>query len=259
MSKAVICYRNLLEEAATVVASSASEGYSAANAYNGRLTTYWRPADDGVQTLTATFLGPVSVDYFACYRHNLASAGATIQLQYSTNGGASWLDAFAPVALADNQCYLRRFTVISAASWRVRLNIAGAVPCMLGVVAIGPGLVTARGMAPGFVVPRQGRNSRLLNNVTEGGLFAGRSLIAAGFKSDIDFAHVPRAWVRQYWEPFLRHAELKPFFFSWNHEDYPGDAAFCWVPDGKVPTMPLTDDFYQRCRLPIACLLSDGI
>lgn len=254
-SKALICYDNALERAQSVTASSVRGGFAAANASDWRTTTYWSPSGSGQQTLTAVFASPVSADYFACYRHNLATAGATIVLQRSTDGGANWLDCFAPAAPADNECVIRSFAGLAATHWRVKLQVSGTAELFLGLVAFGVALVPCRGMPAGFVIPRHGRKVEILNNRTEGGGFSGRSLIARGAETRLTIRHAKPAWVRANWEPFVRHAELKPFFFSWNHAAYPEDAVYCWR-DGDPPPPALDDDGYQTLTLPVQCLLS---
>lgn len=255
-SKALICYENHGESPATLTASSERAGFVAASAFDWRSTTYWSPtAGAGTHTLTMTFAEAVAADYFAAYRHNLETCEATIVLQYSTDAGSTWSDAFTAVSPTDNECVIKTFTQQAATHWKVVVVTANASECFLGVVAFGRRLTTYRGMPPGFVVPRHARKNQILNSQTEGGQWAGRSIIARGARTEIEMQHVDRAWVRTYWEPFLLHAELRPFFFSWNHSDYPGDAAFCWL-DGDLPEMPVDGDLYHQLRLPVRCLLS---
>ena len=36
-------------------------------------------------------------------------------------------------------------------------------------------------------------------------------------------------WMRQYWLPFKAHALKYPFFFVWNEQQFPTEAAYCWT------------------------------
>lgn len=256
MSNAIIAYDNLAEQALSITSSSARTGFAAASAFDWRTTTYWSPnSTAATHTLTVALPTAQPADYFAFYRHNLASCAATIKLQYSTNSGSTWSNASATITPADNDCTLHLMTTRTATHWRIVVVTGNTTPCYLGIVAFGSRLTTYRGMPPGFVVPRHARKNKFLNSTTEGGQWAGRSLVARGAATTIEMRHVDRDWVRSDWEPFLRHAELKPFFFSWNHTAYPGDTVFAWL-DGELPEMPVDGDFLHQLRLPVRCLLS---
>lgn len=256
-STAIICYTNQAESPllTAATASSAATGYSAANAWDWLTTTYWSPTSNGVQTLTFQFSSAVSADYFGLYRHNLGTVGASVKLQHSPDG-STWTDAFTAVTPDDNEIVLQTFTSASKTYWRIRFDLgSSAVSMFVGIVAFGPRLTTQYGMPAGFVAPRHGRATQILNNKTEGGQFAGRSIVARGARSTITIRNATQAWARSYWEPFVRHAELKPFFFSRNHTTYPDDAAFCWT-DGDIPEYGINDDRRQTLSMPVQCLLS---
>lgn len=257
-STAILCYNNLLTSplATSITASTQATGYSKESAYDWLTTTYWSPTANGVQTLTAVYSAAVTADYFALYRHNLGAVGASMKLQYSTDSGATWNDAFTAVTPGDNAIVLKTFAAITADHWRIRFDLgSSSVTLFVGIVAFGPKLTTQYGMPAGFVVPRHSRNTKILNNKTEGGQFAGRSIVAHGAKSTITIKAATQDWVRTYWEPFIRHAELKPFFFSRNQTDYPDDAVYCWA-DGDIPEYAIGEDRRQQLSLPVQCLLS---
>lgn len=255
-SQALICYENHAETATTVGFSSARAGFAATSAGDWRTTTYWSPtAGAGTHTLTYEFGAAVTADYFALYRHNLATCAATVKLQYSLDAGSTWNDCFTALTPTDNQVVVKTFTSQAAPHWKLVVVTGNASELYVGVVAFGRKLATYRGMPPGFVIPRHARRNEILNSETEGGQWAGRSVIARGARCDIMMQHVDRSWLRTHWEPFLEHAELKPFFFSWNHATYPEDACLCWV-DGDLPELPVDGDFVHQVRLSVRCLLS---
>lgn len=257
MSKALIAYQNLLATGgATITASSSRPGFSAPNAWDWRTTTYWSPAADGVQTLTAVFPSPVTADYFALYRHNLATAEASVVLQASDDSGATWDAVITEESPADNELLLKTFAPLARTHWRVLLDIAGADPCYLGVLMLGTIMPLYRGMPPGFTPPHQSRRSDVMNSTTDGGQFAGRSIIKRGATTTITVRSVPPAWVRDVWQPFQLHAERLPFLFSWNHVYRPGDACWC-ESDGEFPAPgPIDENYRQTITLPVRCLLS---
>lgn len=252
---ALILYQNRLADA-VVTASSSRSGYAVANAYDWRTTTYWSPVSAvGAHSLTAVFGSTVYADAFAIYRHNLYERDASVVLQYSTNSGTTWIDCFAPVRPSKNQCVLKTFSQKAATHWRVLINQTAAGELFVGVTAFGLPLITERGMSAGFTVPRLGRKNEILNNKTEGGAFSGRSLISRGAETRIEIRHVSPAWVSNFWEPFVQHAELRPFFFSWDNDGHPEDAVFCWA-DGDIPQVPYDDNHRMTPAMPVQCLLS---
>lgn len=258
-NKAIICYDNLLVSPllATLTATSEQAGYSVQNAFDWYTTSYWSPTPAiGIHSFTATFTSPVTADYLAIYKHNLGDVGGTFYLEYSLNSGATWLLANTTVTSAtNNELKINLFNAVTATHWRVVFNLSSANPFYVGVVMFGRKLPLYRGMMGGFVVPRHGRKNTIINQKTEGGQFVGRVKTGQGASTTINFKTVPQAWVRDYWEAFVLHAELLPFIFSWNHEFYPQDAVYCMT-DGDVPNNPINENRYHDISVPVQCLLS---
>lgn len=258
-NKAIICYDNVLTSPllATIAATSQQAGYSVQNAFDWYTTSYWSPTPAaGYHFFTATFLSPVTADYLAIYRHNLGDVGGIFYLEYSLDGGTTWQLATTTITTAsNNELKINLFNAVTATHWRVVFNLYTATPFYIGVVMFGRKLPLYRGMVGGFVVPRHGRKNTVLNQKTEGGQFVGRVKTSQGAATNITFKTVPQQWVRDYWEAFIKHAELRPFLFSWNHEFYPQDAAYCMT-DGEIPALSINENRYHDISMPVQCLLS---
>lgn len=258
-NKAIICYDNVLTSPllASVIATSQQVGYSVQNSFDWYTTSFWSPTPaSGYHFFTATFTSPVTADYLAIYKHNLGDVGGTFYLEYSLNGGISWSLATTTITTeSNNELKINLFNAVTATHWRVVFNLYTATPFYIGVVMFGRKLPLYRGMIGGFVVPRHGRKNSIINQQTEGGQFVGRVKTANGARSNITFKTVPQAWVRDYWEAFVLHAEMLPFLFSWNHEFYPQDACFC-VTDGEIPPLAINENRFHDISLPVMCLLS---
>jgi len=69
--------------------------------------------------------------------------------------------------------------------------------------------------------------------MSEGGAFIGRSLVRKGIKADMTFTLQTLTFARGSWRTFLDHAQLKPFFLTWN-PTY-GDTVFCWMEGDPTP------------------------
>jgi len=257
MTNCFVCYENLATSAllSSVTPTSERTGYSAVNCYDWYTTSYWSPTSaSGNHRIVWHFSSAVSADYFAIYRHNLATVGGTVVLEHSPNG-TTWTTAFTAATATDNELLIKTFTSASKAYWRVTFALSSATPFYVGVVMFGAKLPLYRGMVAGFTVPRHGRKNEIINQKTEGGQFVGRVKTSQGARTSINFKHVTQSWVRANWEAFVRHAELLPFLFSWNHDTYPQDAVYC-VTDGEIPHISINDNHHHDINLPVQCLLS---
>jgi hypothetical protein len=247
-----IGYKNLFESASTVTASSEASGFEGSNAYNWDTASYWKPSATGTHYLTATFSSAVTADYFAIYAHNLNTYNASVKLQYSTDG-SSWSDATSAQAPSTSRPILVSFTAILAAWWRIEL-VTSSGPAQIGVAAFGEALVFPCGMKVGFQPPTLSREGKYMNSKSEGGQFLGRSLLRNGAKTKIDLDLLDPLWVRNNWEPFIRHAEIKPFIFSWDYENHPNEAAFCFT-SGKIPPARYSEPNFMSISLPVDALI----
>lgn len=253
---AIICYDNLLQSPLvdSITATSERTGYNVENAFDWYTTSYWSPVTDvGAHSFTAAFTNPVTADYLAIYKHNLGDVGGTFYLEYSLDGGGTWQLATTTITSANNnELKINLFNAVTATHWRVVFNLASATPFYIGVVMFGRKLPLYRGMVGGFVVPRHGRKNEIINQTTEGGQFVGRIKVSKGARSNITFKTVPQAWVRDYWEDFILHAEMLPFLFSWNHEFFPQDTCYC-VTDGEIPPLAINENRFHDISLPVMC------
>lgn len=223
-----VAYQNLLRDGGgTVTASSETAQYEYQNAYDDRPFTWWRP-ESGTSYLTLVLPSARSVNYFAFYGTDLAAKGGSIQLQYSLDGGGSWLDAAVSVSPADTTPVYKVLTAaIAAARWRFKV-ICATQP-NLACLSFGTDLQFERGCWVGFSPPRLARDTDLTNNISQRGVWLGRSIIRNGMMGAFDLDKLTPGWVETYWKPFVRHAETKPWFLLWNKTGYPADAAWCWA------------------------------
>ena len=54
--------------------------------------------------------------------------------------------------------------------------------------------------------------------------------------------------------PFLDHARLKPFFYSWDPDNHPDEAAYCWT-DGPVSGPEYSDPYWMKHSLKLRALI----
>lgn len=222
-----VAYKNLFEsDDVTITCDSEADDYAHQNAYDWLPHTHWMPETGGPHWIQLVFGTAVSPNYFAFYGTDLAANGGTISLQYSLNSGADWLDISSAVP-ADSAPFYENFEAIESTYWRVLMDSID--PSKIAVLAFGTDLEMERGQWIGVTPPDLGRDTDLTTIVSDAGAFLGRSVIRNLWRTKIDLDFLSFGWVYEKWLPFMKHAELKPFFYKWNPSDYPNTTAFSWV------------------------------
>lgn len=256
-TKPRILYDNHMVDGSPTSITADSEpdpvNYPYQNAYDDRPYTYWRVAA-GTRHLTCVFPSARTVTGYAIYATTLAAAGATIQLQYSLDGGGSWLDYEVPEAPTDTSPIYRSRDAVSAARWR--WEIVCATDVYIGVLSFGEEFVFQRGTWVGFSPPLLARDTTLTNNMSQGGNWLGRTRIRNGAEFQFDLDRLTAAWVRTVWYPFVLHAETRPWFLLWNKGEYPAEAAFCWS-EGAIQKPSNSHPNFMRAGMSV-CARTDA-
>ena len=218
---------------AAVTADSTATGYTAASLFDWKPYTYWKPATDGSHHVTVIPASTATVDYFAVAQHNLGTNGGTIQLQYSLDSGASWLDATPSLAPVSDEAIWRSFVAITASHWRVL--VVSTPASVVAIVAFGSVYQPYFGNLPGFSPPKLARSTEEHPTESDAGLFLGSSVLSRHLETEITFNNMDVDDCYNYWLPFMKHAERGvPFFLAWLIEDHPTDIALM-KRDGAMP------------------------
>ncbi|WP_398470720.1 hypothetical protein [Tardiphaga sp.] len=245
--KTRIGYDNLLEKG-VVAASSQDAANPVENCFDWNTADWFKSAAGGTINLELTLATAGAADYLAFYGHNLPSVAGTIKLQYDL--GAGYVDATATITPTDTKPVMVFFGSQSATNWRVVITASAAIT--LGVLSFGTALVLPRGMYLGWTPPRLARATRLVNSVSEGGAFLGRSRISTGVMTSLNLNNAPDAWVDANWPAFVLHAESKSFFFVPDALGHPADVALCWVDGEQMPPPSHVHFGYMGASIPIA-------
>jgi hypothetical protein len=208
----------------TLTADSEAAGYEVENLQDWQPFTYWKPATTGDHNAKIAFASNREANYFAFYSQDLYLHAGTIQLE-SSDDNSTWTNRSGTITPTSNAPVYKSFPQTFARYWRVRTNCATA--CAVGVVAFGVDLQLEYGAWIGFSPPIFARNNVVTNQTSEKSVFLARSLDQNGSKLILPLDFHRELWVRQYWLPFMDHADLKPFFYQWNPLDNPTEIAFC--------------------------------
>lgn len=228
ISNARLGYDNLLEKG-SVAASSQNPSFPVQNAYDWLTCDYFKPAASGTVYVEVSLTAPASADYFAFYGHDLYLRGGTIKLQYYN--GTTYVDCFAAITPTDNRPQMVTFTSASSTKWRVVFTCTSVFS--IAVISFGAQLPLERGIYLGWTPPRFSRATQIIDSMSDGGQFLGRSIIANGVTGSLVLNYATDAWMRASWLPFVRHAERKPFFFVPDIANYPDEAVFAMM-DGNM-------------------------
>ena len=139
------------------------------------------------------------------------------------------------------------FSTVSSRYWRFEVAKASA-PSSLGIVALGEKLAVPESVQVGFSPANLARTNKYLNSTSDEGHFLGRRLIRNGSEMSLSFDLMTPAFVRNSWDVFIQHAEVKPFFFAWDYANYPTEVAFCWT-SGNIPKPVYSQPNFMRVAL----------
>lgn len=249
-----ILWNNLMSEGSPSSVTASSEpdpaNYPHQNCYDGRAYTYWKVAA-GTNYLTFVFSSAKSVNAYAFYspgQETLFNLGGTFQLQYSLDGGTTWLNFRSAEAPTNSTPIYRTATSVSANRWRWKFVCASDF--FISILSFGTDFEWERGDWVGVSPPKFARDTTLTNNTSQGGNWLGRSVIRNGMSMSFNIEWVTESFINTYWYDFMIWAEQKPWFLLYNGLDFPADAAYCWS-DAKIGMPMNSHPNYMGTKLKI--------
>ncbi|MGB1215394.1 MAG: discoidin domain-containing protein [Pikeienuella sp.] len=231
---ALAAHTNFGTQTGVVVASNpaATSDGPASNAFDGSTYTYWTPDTTGVTDvkLRITTLTGVDVDFVAIASHNLGDYGATVEVDYSANGGANWTTVGAQASATDNRAMGWWFNSTNAPDWRIRVQgFTAGDPIAIGVVMFSKALHFDDKQFGGVQPPIASNEVDLLNNSSVGAHDLGNTVVRRGVKFPFTMDLLS--------ESFTRGADCQAFieayntgagfFFAWSPTQYGDDLRFC--------------------------------
>jgi len=211
----------------TITASTETAGFPASAANNELTGTYWKPT-----AMPATWEidagAAESVDYIGIAAHTFGTDNTSVAIEYYD--GAAWqvIDDINP---GDNAPIMFIFTQRNEA--RYRLNLTGPTVPRVGVVFVGKHLEMQRGMYVGHSPITLSRKTFVRNNISEAGQFLGRSIVRTGSGTSYQWDNLTSTWYRENFDPFVVHAQTKPFFIAWKPVTYSNEVGYVWLPEGR--------------------------
>lgn len=191
----------------------------------------------GQAALVVNFGTPQAVSMFAFAAHNLASVGASVTLERSTDG-VSWTAETPTLAVASNDPVALRIKEAAFQYWR--LNITGAAGnVQIATTWLGAELIIPQRIYQGFSPRITPQAIDLRSNVSEGNNYLATAYIIRGSALSVSFTHIGPSFIRSAsWVQFQQKWNIgSPTFFAWRPNKY-GDLYYAWRTQGARTMVP---------------------
>lgn len=251
---------SLQDIAGTIVSSdNVATLFPIDNAVDWFPADYFKP-DAAASAITMKFYNAtaMTIDYIALAKHDLATLGARVKVEYSNTGFTGMTTALAATAIPDDGVFFKSFTQVSGKYIMLTFDRAdaAAIQAMIGMVLIGAMFDTGKyaqiGFAPLLIDADAGNT-----NVSMEGNWLGKSIRKVAGDLPVDFKLIDEAWTRTYWQPLMTHLQKKPCVVSWDETNYPDDAALAWIEKASDMPMPkYGNSSYKEAHLKLKAVLA---
>ncbi|MEQ3653701.1 MAG: hypothetical protein ABNH21_06540 [Glaciecola sp.] len=187
-------------------------------------------------TVTYTLPSTDIIDTVCIGAHNLKTAGYTVQVQYSTTTGGSFVNFGPSITPTGENLALMQHLSSAVSVRRLRIVVTGSGAAYIGSVYAGTALQMQRPFFSGHTPLPFGAVTDYYNPRTESGNYIGREIRRRQYQTSAPFKNLTDYWVRTYLAPFIISARSLPFYFAWNLLEHPTDVGFAMVGDDIQPS-----------------------
>lgn len=199
----------------------AQSGGPVANLSSPATAKYVFPTANADGTYRIQFTASGGLSCVGLASHNLATVGATVQIQYQS--GSSWIDSGAgTVTPSDNQAIVWRFAERTATNWRVLISGSPSSQPIFAILQAGIELIIEQRVYTGYAPPIRPNRVAIETNVTEGGHYTGAAVSRTGSTTSVSFTHIEPTFIRgDTFKSFITHFNsARPFFWAWRPTQY---------------------------------------
>ena len=234
---AYIGHANVLEaDGVTVTADrAAAEDTPVRNIFDWGLGTYQSAVAHSTLSFMIGMPADAPVNSVGVYGHNLP-AGSTIQVfHFDAELNVTEVALTVNSPAQDGATFFVTFEAVTTSrNWQVKITHP-SMQVQVTHLFVGAAVRLYSPPGMGWVPMAYARKNELINAVSDGGQFLGRSLIRKAMQTKFSMRPVPAEWVRDNWLPFQIHAEQKPFYYAWDSANEPLDVAFCFTDKMQKP------------------------
>jgi hypothetical protein len=241
MSEPRIGYDTILT-VTNVTASAEETGFPATALANPLTYDRWRaPVLGDSSGLTYIYIdagSAVTLDYLGIASHNLGTIGAALTLYGNSVAGLTGSPVTLAVvsSIATDAPFIESFTAGAYRYYTIAIN-PGAVTVTesidIGVLFLGAAMQFERCIMGQHAPINYNRKTEFNINISDNGQFLGRSITRQGYETSVSFNMITGAWGRATFQPFVKYARTKPYFWQWNPTTYPSEVAYVHT-DGDI-------------------------
>jgi hypothetical protein len=176
-----------------------------------------------------------------------SNGSCAVSIELETGPGTGVYNTIASKTITGTEAlwYVNLPALYAVTIERVRVRFVNASGSQLVVrdMALGRRLTFDMGQHADIAPPSLTGGVVITNSVSVNGSLLGRQTRRVEKSAEIALDPVKPAWVRTYWEPFAKAAVKRPFYYSWNYANYPGDSCLVTatnVEQGKNASPPGT-------------------
>lgn len=148
-----------------------------------------------------------------------------------------------PLAPADDAPIMALNSLIPARY--LGLFVTGTTPPRITNIYAGVALAMPYPIYGGHAPINLSRETELTRSLSRGGQFLGQGFRRLGVKTSLSFRHLPAAWYRANFDPFVKSARRYPFFLAWRPQDYPLEVGYVWCQRDIAPSNMGKRDWMQ--------------
>jgi len=242
-------WRNILDTG-TVTSTHSSE---VLNLYGeSRLYEKWTPTINQIHNVQVQFGSATVCDYVAFFSRDLTSNAIPVRFQ-SSNDGFAWttvVDWFIPT----NGAVMKSFAPVAALFYRIQFDMTSAL-ASVNDIKLGEVTMVESGLPIGSTTPKKARKVTFETNVSNTSNFLGRSVQYVGWQMEARYELLSNSFIDEHWLPFIKHAEVAPFYWAWNYEDSPNEVEYCWVDKNEIPSPRTQTPIHWQVSLPLTGVL----
>jgi len=239
----LIGYKNHVSKN-NVSATSSQTLYPISNVSNISTASLWKSDSLSVQYVTSVLGTSEHIDYIGIAKHNFGSGRIALSVQIQNESGGTWTTVVSGYMPTDDKELLFVFLKQYVYAVRIELQPTTTKP-QIGVMYVGDLLVCPQRIYVGHSPITLNRKIDVVNGRSESGNFLGRIVTGSSMETSVSLTHLDPRWYRTYFDPFVRNAETKPFFWAWKFRTYPDEVAFGWLSNDVSPSNMMSNGMMQ--------------
>lgn len=242
--KPVILYENVASHTASSAVVYSAVAPVADFPYTNIFSPFTYPAD------SVQFTRPTNANAYLEVRFNASKAFNSVGIILS---GVDQVDGDVTVSVLDDisvgstvfgskvitadGCHLFNVAVTGFSdtrNYRLRIavtgdNLDGTSTFIILNAIIGARMEFEKCIRNSFAPLDYNRKTEFLTNESGTGQYIGRSIIRRNHESTVSFDLMTAPWVRSTFQPFVKSARSRPYFFAWNPTTYPNEVNYVWT------------------------------